>query len=193
MSPTKNSFGLDFNLYLGDPDDDVASISSKDALENFESHRENLPFSDGLYGNISLKRDEESLLEPIADPIVRMLTSLLRVLPYLLEGEPESTLMQENDFGFLFEPSGDSVLFSVFKGDDAYEAEEFLVEAESLPVIEFGEQLVAMGDRLVRLFKKNNSADARDSDSLEDLEQILDVGREAVKDARLKTEHGMRF
>jgi len=192
MSPEKNPFGLNFNLYLGDPDDGVESITSQEALDNFESRRESLPFSDGLYGHISLQRGDKSLLEPIPDPIVRLLTSVLRVLPYLLEGEPESTLMQESDHGFLFEPNGDKVLFSVFRGHDAYDADDFLLEAESLPLLAFGEQLVEMGSRLVNLFKKNQDAEARDSDSIEDLEQILDVGRDAVKSARLKNEHGIR-
>ena len=42
MSSDKKAFELNFNLYLGDPDDGVASISSVDVLENFGSHQETL-------------------------------------------------------------------------------------------------------------------------------------------------------
>ena len=192
MSPGKKTFGLNFNLYLGDPDDGVANLPSEDVLGSFESHQENLPFSDGLYGHLTLERDGKELLEPIPDPIARMLTSLVRVVPYVLEGEPETALMQESEHGFLLEPNGENILFSVFAGSDAYEPDEYILEAETLPLLEFGDQLVAMCERLVELFKKNSDTDARDSDSIEDLEGVLEVAREAVKSVKLKNEHGIR-
>jgi hypothetical protein len=192
MSPEKKAFGLNFNLYLGDPDDGVEHISSQNALENFTAHQENLPFGDGLYGHLTLERDGESILEAIPDPIARLLISLTRVLPYLLEGEPESALMQESEHGFLLEPNGENLLFSVFSGNDPYEPEGYLLEAETLPLLGYGEQLVEMGERLVSLFKKNDDAKARDIESIEDLERILEQAQDTLKTARLKNEHGIR-
>jgi hypothetical protein len=82
-------------------------------------------------------------------------------------------------------------LFSVFSGNDAYDPDEYVLEAESMPLIEFGDQLVQMCNRLLQIFEKNGSDDARDTDSIEDLKRILDVAREAVKSAKLKNEHGI--
>lgn len=191
MSPAKKAFGLDFSLYLGDPDDGVEQVASADILGNLDSYKDRLPFDEGLYGCLTLEVGSKAVLDPIPDPIAKMLISLVRVLPYVLEGEPETALMQESEHGFLLEPNGENVLFSVFSGSDAYEPEDYLVEAESLPLLEFGEQLVKLGQCLVDIFKKFDG-EARDAEALEDLEQILDVAQDAVKSARLKDEHGIR-
>jgi len=191
MSPTKKAFGLDFSLYLGDPDDDAEQVASAIVLSEFDSYKDRLPFDDGIYGCLTLEVAGVAVLEPIPDPIAKILISLVRVLPYVLEGEPETALMQESEHGFLLEPNGENVLFSVFSGSDAYEPDDYLVEAKSLPLLDFGEQLIKMGQRLVDIFKKYDG-EARDSEALEDLEQVLDVARDSVKSARLKDEHGIR-
>ena len=191
MSPTKKAFGLDFNLYLGDPDDGVEQVTSAEALSKIDSYKDQLPFDDGVYGCLTLEVGAKSVLDAIPDPIAKMLISLVRVLPYVLEGEPETALMQESEHGFLLEPNGENVLFSVFSGSDAYEPDDYLVEAESLPLLEFGDQMIKMSQRLVDIFKKHDG-ESRDSEAIEDLEQVLDVAQDAVKSARLKDEHGIR-
>ena len=104
-------------------------------------------------GRLTLEVGSKSVLDAIPDPIAKMLISLVRVLPYVLEGEPETALMQESEHGFLLEPNGENVLFSVFSGSDAYEPDDYLIQTESLPLIDFGDQLVKIGRRLVDVFE----------------------------------------
>lgn len=180
---------LDFVLYLGDPDDDVEFVASAAALHDAESHKSDLQFPD-VYGAITVKKGDKTLVEPRPDPIFSIVTNLVRAVPYVIDGEPETVLLSESEFGFSFELSGDDVLVSAFAGDQ-YEPDEFLLQEASMPLEKYGEQVLTMGERLRDIIKKV-APDAFEDDYMKGLVEFLDIGRDAFKNFKLQKEHGLR-
>jgi len=126
------------------------------------------------------------------DPILRLITTLVRSLPYVIDGEPESALQSESDQGFLFEPSQGRVQISVFKGSDAFDPEEYIVEGVSMSLEEFGEQLIEMGDRMIALLERHDPEYYDSDDYAKSMIELLDVAKGAFRSYRLETERGLR-
>ena len=129
---------------------------------------------------------------PIADLAIRLLTNLVRILPYVIEGEPETVLLSESQYGFLIEPNGDSVFLSFFSGHDAFDPDDYLAEAETVGTLELGNQLLVMAKHVLDLVKSDDP-DAFESDEyVQDLVKLVEMGNEAVKSYRLEKERGLR-
>ena len=191
-APKTSEVDLDFVLYLGDPDEGAQHIPSAQALETFDDCREQLAFDDAVYGALSLKRDGAEIDQLRPDPIIKLLTTLVRTLSYVIEGEPETALLTESEHGFLFEPSNDKVMISVFRGYDAYDPEEYLVESVSMTMDDFGGQLVGMAERLVEILKKFDAERFKSDELGKDLLEFLEVSRDALRAYRLEIERGLR-
>lgn len=193
MSPgNKDEVQLDFVLYLGDPDEGAEKIASAKALEEFATYGDKLAFRDHVYGALTITRGGETILRAVPDPIIKLMTTLMRTLPYVIDGEPENALLNESEHGFLIEPNGDKVNLSFFAGSDAFEPDEFLLESESMPMDAFGGQLVDMGERLMALLEKFDPENYKSEYLGRDLHEFLEVGRDAIKAYRLEREHGLR-
>ena len=190
--PKRNHAQLDLILYLGDPEEGAEGIESSAALTQAASLKEKLPMGDDLYGAVRIQRDGAVVTPPVADPAIRLLTSLVRIIPYVIEGEPETVLLNESQYGFLVEPNGDSVFLSFFSGHDAFDPEEYLAEAETVPMLDLGNQLLDMAKHVLELVKANDP-DAFDNDEyVQDLGQLVEMGSEALKSYRLEKERGLR-
>jgi hypothetical protein len=190
--PKKSDVRLDFVLYLGDPDEGAAEIASQEVLKSADQHKAVLKFEDDVYGAICVVRGGKELLERRPDPIVRLFTTLVRALPYLIEGEHESALLSESAAGFLLEPANDNVTMSVFSGSDAYDPEEFLLEGITMPLDDFGSQLLACCERLLEIMKKVDPRVLQNEGYGKDLAEVTKVGKDAFRDYRLDTERGLR-
>ncbi|MBI2373260.1 MAG: hypothetical protein HYV07_04610 [Deltaproteobacteria bacterium] len=191
MGTKKSNPSLDFIVYAGDPDSASSEkLSSRDVIDQFDRVKDRLSLDD-LYGAILLEKAGKRLIEPLAEPLVGLLTKCVRCLPYVLEGEPETVLLSESEHGFLFEPANDDLQISFFRGNDAFDPDEYLVEKASLPLMDFGEQLVGMCDRMVELIKKHDAKRLETDDLAKGLVEMLETGRAAFKRSRLEKERGL--
>lgn len=184
-----NSLELDFVIYLGDPDEGADSLESRVALDGAEAHAEKLPFPD-VYGALIIKKDGGEIVERKPDPIFSLVTNLVRAVPYVIEGESERSLLTESEHGLSIEPSGDDVFVSFFAGDP-YEPDDYLLEQTPMPMAEFAEQTLTMGERLRDLIQKVSPGSFED-DYMKSLIEFLEVGRDSFKTFKLEVERGLR-
>lgn len=181
---------FDFVVYLGDPDQGAEAVSSRDALARVAEIKEKLEWPD-VYGTIRIQDEGRDLLQHRPDPIVPLVTGLVRCVPYVIEGEPETALLSESEHGFAFEPSDKDVTFSFFAGD-AYEPDEFLVEPTLVPLTHFGRQILDLGLRLRDLMKACDAEIFDRDDYSNGLIEFLDEGEERFKTFQLQLERGLR-
>src|SRR4029077_9709937 len=113
-----------------------------------DQYKDQLKFAEGVRAAITVEKNGKQMGDRKNDPVIPLVTSFVRSVPYILDGEPETALLTESEYGFLFEPSGDDLLLSCFAGD-AYEPDEYLIEHEAMPLESFADQSVAMGERMV--------------------------------------------
>jgi hypothetical protein len=182
---------LDFVVYLGDPDEGAPTLASTKAIEKADEVQGKLNFGEGVYGAITIEKNGKQIADKKPDPILQLVTTFIRTIPYLIEGEPETALLTESEFGFLFEPSGDDILFSYFAGD-AYDPDEYLVERETIALDSFAEQVIGMAERLVKLIKKCDPDLLSKDDYSKTLMEFLDTGKSAFRTFRLERERGVR-
>lgn len=182
---------LDFVVYLGDPEDGATALPSAKVIEKIDEHKGKLNFSEGVYGAITFDKNGKQIGEKKPDPAMSLITSFVRAIPFVIEGEPETALLSESEFGFMFEPSGDDILLSFYQGD-AYEPDEYLVERETIPTEAFAEQVIGMGDRLVNIIKKVDPALLESDDYAKTLLEFLDMAKSKFRTFRLERERGVR-
>lgn len=183
---------LDFVLYLGDPDEGAEAVRSAKAVEVAQDHKEALTFPE-VYGAIVFVDEKgEELCPRRPDPIFQLVTNMVKAVPYIIEGEAETTLLSESEHGLIFEPSGDDVHVSYFAGD-AYEPDEYLVNPTSMTMSDFGEQILSMGERLKAIIEKVDPDVFDRDDYSKSLIEFLEVGREAHKTFQLEVERGLRI
>lgn len=184
------SLQFDFVVFLGDPDEGAEAVASREALERVAEIKESLQWPD-VYGCVRIRSDGEELLNHRPDPIVPLVTGLVRCVPFLLEGEPETALLSESEHGFAFEPSDRDVTVSFFAGD-AYEPDEFLVEPTLVPLTQFGREILDLGTRLRDLMKSCDPDVFEGDDYSKGLLEFLEEGETKYKTYQLQIERGLR-
>lgn len=184
-----SSLKVDFVVYLGDPDEEK-TIPSAEAIQKADEHKGALSFSEGVYGAIVVTKAGKRIGELQPDPVIQLVTGFVRAVPFVLDGEPETSMLVESETGYMFEPSGDDILFSNFRGD-AYEPDEYMIERETQPLDAFAEQSIAMGDRVVQLIKKIDPGHL-EHDYSKTLTEFLDMAKSKFRTFRLERERGVR-
>jgi hypothetical protein len=182
---------LDFIVYAGDPEEGAPAVLSTKAIQKFDEYKEKLKFGEGVYGAITVEKNGKAIGDRKNDPILPLVTSFVRSVPYIIDGEPETALLSESEYGFLFEPNGDDLLLSCFAGD-AYDPDEYLIERESMPLESFADQVVSMGDRMISLIKKCDPQLLKNDDYSKTLVEFHDTAKSALKTFRLERERGVR-
>lgn len=183
---------LDFVLYAGDPDAGASAHPSRDVLETFEGLRGAFDFGSVLYGAVTISREGEELADRKPEPIVRLLTSIVRSVSYVLDGEPETVLLAESAHGFLFEMQSNEVLVSFFRGEDAFEPEEIIVEPQGMDAVAWSSQVIEMADRMVEIYKRARPSDWDGEECAGDILEFLEMAKETAKTYRLARERGLR-
>lgn len=179
-------------LYAGDPDAGAKAHESREVLENFERLRASFDFGSALYGAVMICRDGEELADRKPEPIVRLLTSFVRSVSYVLDGEPETVLLAESAHGFLFEMQSHDVLVSFFRGEDGFEPEEVIVPPTLLDAVVWSSQVIEMADRMVEIYKRARPSDWDGEECAGDILEFLEVAKESAKTYRLARERGLR-
>lgn len=177
---------LDFALFAGDPDAGAPVVSSDSALAEVRAGKDRFSLSGSPYGAITIEKDGKALAEPKADPIIPLVTKLLRTVKYLIDGEPESVLFAESDHGFAFERLSDEVSMSFFVGSDSFEPESYLVRELLIPLDDYAAQVVEMGDKLIAMAPERFKSDD------EGLVEFLDLAKSALKSRRLERDRTRR-
>jgi hypothetical protein len=191
MLAAMSNLKLDFVVYLGDPEENAKAVPSSQAVQKADEYKQQLNFNEGVYCAIVVEKNKKELGERMPDPGIQLLTTFLRAIPFLIDGEPENALLSESEYGFSFEPSGDDILLSCFKGD-AYEPDEYLIEREPIPLEAFAEQTIAMGERLVSLIKKLEPDHLTNDDYAKTMLEFLDMAKSRFRTFRLERERGIR-
>ncbi|MEM7674951.1 MAG: hypothetical protein AAF449_03005, partial [Myxococcota bacterium] len=139
-------------------------------------------------GALAAKVDGKSALAARPDPILPLITHLLKAVPYVLDGEAESILLSESEHGITLEGGADDVIVAFFAGDP-FEPDEYLLAETPMPLKDFGDQLVGMGERL-RMILQAAAPELLEAD--DSFNEFFDAASEAVKKYRLEVEHGIR-
>ena len=181
--------GLEFDLvlYLGDPDEGAEAVDSQALIKDLARLKDKLD-EDGPYGALVARIDGKDALAPRPDPALSLVTHLLKAVPYVIEGEQESVLLSESAHGLNMVGGPDDVVVSFFAGD-AFEPDELLLAETSMTLKAFGEQMVAMGERLKTILEAT-APGVLEADS--SFSEFLDSASEAVKKYKLELEHGLR-
>lgn len=173
---------MDFVLYAGDPDAGAEAVPSDRArAADGRFDLEGAP-----YGALVFEKDGKRLADLKPDPIIPLVTKLLRTVQYVIEGEPESVLFSESDHGLAVERVSDEVQVSFFVGSDPIEPESYLMKEQLLPLEDYASQVVEMGERLVAL------APARFKDDETGLVEFLDQAKSSFRAWRLERDRTRR-
>ncbi len=178
-------------LYLGDPDTGAEALPVEDILTRYDALRDRVPRED-LYAAVILERDGKPLATPRPDPAVRLMTNLVRTLPYVIEGEVETAVLNESAYGYLVEPNIDKVQVSFFVGHDAFEPDEYLIEAELLDMVEFADQLLSGAKALQSVLLKQDPGIAERDELIGDFGRMIELADESLHHYKLEKEHGLR-
>jgi hypothetical protein len=181
---------FDFVAYLGDPDEGAEALLSQDAVTRADEIKGQLEWPD-VYGRITVTKDGRELLTHRPDPLFSLVVSLVKALPYIIEGEPENAVLAEAEQGFSMVPTGRDVAVSFFVGD-VYEPDEFLLEPETIPLDSFGEQILGMGRRLRDLMRACDPELFERDDYSKSLLEFLEDGEERFREYQLRVERGLR-
>ena len=174
-----SSLELDFVVYLGAPEEGVPAMPSSKLVAEIDQHASRLQAS-SLYGALTFTRGGKELVPRKSDPILPLLTAVVRAVRYIIDGEPETALFGESEYGVLFEPTGDDVFISFFSGDP-YEPDELLLQQAAIKVGKFAEQVIAMGERLKIILEKVDPVYWKEDDHARSLSDFLDESKEAHK------------
>ena len=177
---------VDFVLYLGDPDEGAQAVDSRTLVKDLPALKDSID-ADSPYGGLVVRRDGKQVLDPRPDPIVPLVTHLLKAVPYVLDGEQESVLLSESEHGITLAGGPDDVAISFFAGDE-FEPDELLLPATPMPLGDFGEQFVGMGERL----KTAVQGAAPDLLSDGSFDEFLELASDAVKKYKLEVDRGLR-
>jgi hypothetical protein len=183
---------VDFVVYLGDPDEGASTLPSAQAVQKSDDIKSKLSFGEGVYGAITIEKNGRALGDKLPDPAISLVTRFVRAVPFLIDGEPETALLSESEYGYMFEPSGDDVLISCYAGSDSVEPEEFLIEREPMPLESFADQSIAMCERLVQLIKKTEPEHLSKDDYAKTMLEFLDMAKQKFRTFRLERERGIR-
>lgn len=180
---------LDFVVYRGDPDDGAESVPSRKLLEE-GADRTGIEWP-GAYGAVTVTKDGNQLLEPLPDPIFKLVSHMVRAVGSLIDGEAETVEFTESEHGFLFEPSGEDVMVSFFEGN-AFEPDEYHLTEEQLSLEAFCTQILGMGDRLRDLVKLTDPDLFERDEYSQSLLEFLKLSREAFTAFKRERERGLR-
>jgi hypothetical protein len=192
MSAAKPNVRLDFVLYAGDPEEGAPVLTSERALAELEQWQSKLSLDDTAYGAVTLHKDGRSLVDNKPDPILKLITKLVRTVSYVIDSEPETVLLSESEHGFLIERVSDDVRITFFRGSDPFEPEETLIEGLIMPLDDYAGQVIEMGDRILELTKRA-VPDRWSSDELcGGLIEFLEVAKSETKSFRLERDRVRR-
>lgn len=180
---------IDFVVYPGDPDEGVKPVPSAKLIEP-SADRSGIEWP-GAYGAIVITGKGKQLSDPIPDPIFSLVVHMVRTVASLLEGESETVELQETEFGFLFEPSGEDVMVSSFSGT-AFEPEEYILQEELVSLDVFAEQLMGMGERLKKLVELTDPGLFERDEYSKSLLEYLDLSGTAFTSFKREKERGLR-
>lgn len=180
---------IDFVAYLGDPDDGVPAVPSRDLLKE-GANRGGIEWP-GAYGALVVRRDGEELLNRIPDPIFKLVSHLVRAVGSLFDSESETVEFTESEHGLLLEPSGEDVMVSFFSGS-VFEPDEYLLTEEQMPLDAFGEQFLGMGERLRELVKLTDPDLFERDEYSQSLLEFLTMSQETFTQYKREKDRGLR-
>jgi hypothetical protein len=186
MSSPKPGVVIDFVIYAGDPDDGGEAVPSERALAQLDKYKDKLALDDVAYGALTIKKDGKDLIDKVADPILQLVTKLVRTISYVIEGEPETVVFSESEHGISFERVNEDVRVVVFRGPDAFEPDEYLLEQLIMPLDDYAAQLIQMGDRILEMTKKVVPERFDAEDLGKGLIEFLDLAKGELRSYRLR-------
>lgn len=183
---------LDFVIFAGDPEDGAEAITSQRAVATIDALKAKLDLEHGGYGAVTLVRDGKELIERRADPILTLITKIMRTVSYVIDGEPETVLLSESDHGFLFERVNEDVMVTFFRGSDPFEPDEVLLDHHQMGLEDWANQIIEMGERLLTMLKRAVPEGYDREDLGQGLIEFLEMAKENAKSYRLERDRNRR-
>lgn len=118
------------------------------------------------------------------DPVIRLVESWLRKLPWIISGDTETVALRNSEHCFAFVPSGESVEVSFFTGSEA-EIEDYVLEPINVRRDAFVQQSIALGERIVALINALEPSLMQSNEDCRDLHTSLTEAQKAWHDYQL--------
>ena len=135
-------------------------------------------------GRIALVVDGEDVFGEHADPVVRLVDSWLRKLPWVISGDTETVALRNSEQCFAFVPAAESVEISFFHGSEA-EIEEYVTEPLNCRLDVFVRESLAMGQRVLDVVRTVDAELLQANEDCRDLQTSLDEAKRAWHDYEL--------
>lgn len=174
------NFKIDFLILVDDEIIDSASFSAD--VERFRADLEDPGFLEGRLV-ISLG-DTENLCDAFAEPIVRLVDSFLRKLPWIISGDTETIALRNSEQCFAFVPAGESVELSYFLGTET-EIEEYVFEPITVRLDALVTQCITMGERLLDAIRRVDASLLDSNEDVQDLKTSFDEAKRAWREHQL--------
>lgn len=142
------------------------------------------------YGAIEVKGIAEPLVTPM-DRVFLLLSRLAQVLPYVLDGEPETVLWTESEHSMLLQPTGKDMALSLIAGD-MYEPDEVLIAEQIFSRDDFAEAVLTMAKGLSQLSKAVDGQRFEDDGGARGFTDFIKMAEDALKTYRLEKQRGLR-
>lgn len=168
---------IDFVLLVGD-DDAVDSAAFLDGLARYKGDLEDIS---ALEGRLTVNFDGPNVCDEFADPVIRLVDSILRKLPWIIGGDTETVALRNSEQCFAFVPAGESVELSYFTGSET-EIEDYIFEPVTVRLDAFVNQSIAMGERLLQIIAGIDPALSTDNEDAKDLQTSFDEAKRAWRD-----------
>lgn len=174
------NFKIDFVLLVGDDE----TVDSASFLESLERYRAELDDVSSVEGRLIVQFDGPNVCDDFADPVIRLVDSILRKLPWIIGGDTETVALRNSEQCFAFVPAGESVELSYFTGSET-EIEDYIFEPVTVRLEAFVNQSIAMGERLLKIIGKVDEALLTSNEDAKDLKTSFDEAKRAWRDYQL--------
>lgn len=137
-----------------------------------------------LEGRLVLLLDGKDVFGEYAEPLVRLLDSWLRKLPWVISGDTETVALRNTEQCFAFVPAAESVEISFFHGSEA-EIEDYVTEPFNVRLDLFVKACFAVGERVVAIVRAADARLEHDNEDCRDLVASLAEAQKAWHDYEL--------
>lgn len=137
-----------------------------------------------MEGRLVVELDGVDQFGEYTEPVVRLVDSWLRKLPWIISGDTETVALRNTEQCFAFVPAAESVEISFFNGSEA-EIEEYVKEPFTVRLDAFVRACFAVADNVAAIVQAADPALATDNEDCRDMLNSLVEAKKAWHDYEL--------
>lgn len=135
-------------------------------------------------GRLVLLLDGNDVFGEYSEPVVRLLDSWLRKLPWVISGDTETVALRNTEQCFAFVPAAESVEVSFFHGSEA-EIEDYVSEPLKVRLDAFVKECIDLGERVAAIVRAADPKLEHDNEDCRDMVNSLAEAKKAWHDYEL--------